>query len=351
MVDVAYIGGGGAAREERLEILALQKLATAERAMAQAAVTVLDGSDMADDALDAALAEQAGRVSRILVLFRLSHGVSFRDRRAALIAAGASDVMDAGAASEEFLTRVRALMVTANPPNVLVVEDDASIADWAVAELREAGMNATHVGTLAKARATFQEGRVDALVVDRGLPDGDGLDLIAELRGLGIRTPALLFTAMDEVSERIRGLEGAQADDYICKPVHADELRARVRLSLRPVVSDETLFYGPLEINRRDRVVKWRGERIRLRDKERDLLIYLAERAGLAIPQQVIYLDVWGKVYMEVGSNPVTAARARLVREFRAFLKERGEDYPEFIAAVGSAYVFQSEPLLRLPLK
>lgn len=210
-------------------------------------------------------------------------------------------------------------------------------------------MQVSSVGTLAEARARFQAGRIDAMVVDRQLPDGDGLDFVSELRGLGIRTPALLFTAMDEISERIRGLEGAQADDYICKPVHADELRARVRMLLRPVISDETLFYGPLEINRKDRIVRWRSDQIKMRDKEREMLIYLAERPNLVIPQQQIYVDVWGKVFMEIGSNPVTAARARMVRDIKSFLKERGETYPDFVGTEGSGYVFLSEPLLKLP--
>ncbi|MEX0340086.1 MAG: response regulator transcription factor [Arenibacterium sp.] len=351
MVDVAYIGGAGDARDERLEILALQKLSTMERASADAYVTVLDGGDLSDAELDAAVTERTGQGVRLLVLFRLSHGVNYRQRRDALMAAGAADVMDADDPSEIFLTRVRALMLKDNPPKVLVVEDDKSIADWAVTELQKAGMNADTVSTLADARARFQAGRIDALVVDRGLPDGDGLDLVAELRGLGIKTPALFFTALNETPELVRGIEGAQADDYICKPVHADELCVRVRMALREFFKDDTLYYGPMEINRRDKTIKWRGRLVKFRDKQRDMLIYLAERPGLAIPQQVIYLDVWGKVYMEIGSNPVTAARSRIMQELRAALKPLGEEPPEFIVAVGNSYMFQGEALLKLPLK
>ena len=351
MVDVAYIGGAGEARGERLEILALQKLSTMERASAEAYVTVLDGGDMSDADLDAAVAERAARGARLLVLFRLSHGVNYRERREALQLAGAADVMDVTDPSEIFLTRVRALMLTDNPPRVLVVEDDESIADWAVSELGKSGMNADTVSTLAEARDRFQAGRIDALIVDRGLPDGDGLDLVAELRGLGIETPALFFTALSETSELVRGIEGAQADDYICKPVHADELCARVRMALRKFYKDDTLYYGPMEINRRDKTIKWRGRLVKFRDKQRDMLIYLAERSGLEIPQQVIYLDVWGKVYMEIGSNPVTAARSRIMQELRAALKALGEEPPEFIVAVGNSYMFQSEALLKLPVK
>ena len=154
---------------------------------------------------------------------------------------------------------------------------------------------------------------------------------------------------MNNIEDRLKGLEEARANDYICKPVHADELRARVRVLLRPLVSDETLVFGPLEIGRKDRIVKWRGDRIELRRKECEMLIYLAERAGLPIPQRMIYLDVWGKVFMEIGSNPITAARHRMVRDIKAFLKVRGEDYPEFIGTDADAYVLLPDQLLQLP--
>ena len=79
------------------------------------------------------------------------------------------------------------------------------------------------------------------------------------------------------------------------------------------------------------------------------MLIYLAEREGLPIPKRMIYADVWDKVFMDIGSNPVAAARHRLVRDLKAFLDARGETYPDFIATDADAYSFRSEPLLRLP--
>jgi len=347
LADVAYLGAQSRAAQTRLAALEAHKLVTAQSPGAP--VTVLDGAGYDDAALDRLLADIDTGYTRILVLFDLSHGISFRARREGLLAAGAQDVMSADASDEEFLTRVRALIHLSRPPAILVVEDEDKIGDWAVDVLRDAGMDAHRVATLADAEARFQAGPIDALVVDRNLPDGDGLDFIAKLRDLGIRTPALLFTAMNNIEDRLKGLEEARANDYICKPVHADELRARVRVLLRPLVSDETLVFGPLEIGRKDRIVKWRGDRIELRRKECEMLIYLAERAGLPIPQRMIYLDVWGKVFMEIGSNPITAARHRMVRDIKAFLKVRGEDYPEFIGTDADAYVLLPDQLLQLP--
>ncbi|MCV6592372.1 MAG: response regulator transcription factor [Silicimonas sp.] len=345
--DVTYIGDQAPGAAARMAALGAQRLSLG--AGPDARVTVLDGSDLGDAALDAQLAAIDSGRTAVLVLFTLSHGISFRARREALLAAGARDVMAAKAPEDEFLTRVRALLHLSRPPRVLIVEDEDEIGVWAVQVLGEAGMDVTRATSLAEAEALFEAGPIDALVVDRGLPDGDGLDLVARLRGNGIRTPALVLSALTTIESRLQGLRDAGADDYICKPVHADELVVRVQMLLRPKITDEVLVFGPLEVNRADRVVRWRGDRITLRPKEVGMLIYLAERDGLPIPQRMIYLDVWEKTYMEEGSNPVTSARHRLGTVLKAFLKERGEAYEEFIATVDDGYVFQPEVLLRLP--
>ncbi|WP_299629080.1 response regulator transcription factor [uncultured Tateyamaria sp.] len=345
--DVTYLGGDPMTRAARIAVLNNHGLHVSDDSGAP--VVVLDAQEMSDAEADGLLADIAGPDTQVLVLFALSHGISFRARRDALMAQGAADVMETTANAEEFLTRVQTLKQAAHPPRILVVEDEDEIGDWAVAVLKDARMDAQRVSTLAEAHARFEAGPIDALVVDRGLPDGDGLSFIAQLRDLGISTPALLFTALDSIEERIRGLQTARADDYICKPVHEDELRARVQVLLRPFVVAETMVFGPLEISRKDRLVRWRGTRIDLRPKECDMLIYLAERADLMIPKRMIYLDVWQKTFMDVGSNPVTAARHRLVRDLKAALKERGEDYVDFLGTHGDAYVFRPELLLRLP--
>ncbi|MEM1232634.1 MAG: response regulator transcription factor [Pseudomonadota bacterium] len=343
MQDVTYLGAESAEAARRVSAIEGQKLTVSREP--GGTVTVVDGTDLDDAALNALMEGQSG----VLALFRLAPRVTFRDRRAELIAAGASDVMEAGASDDEFLTRLRALLHLSKPPHVLVVEDEDKIGDWAVSVLEEAGMTASRAATLAAAEDAFAAGPIDALVMDRQLPDGDGLDMVARLRASGIRTPSLIFTALNTLEDRLKGLEEANADDYICKPVHADELRARVRLLLRPRITESTLFFGPLEVNRKDRLLRWRGERLEIRRREGEMLIYLAERAGLPIPQRMIYLDVWGKTFMDVGSNPVTAARHRLVREIKSILKARGEEYPEFIATEGDAYLFSPDPLLKMP--
>lgn len=316
-----------------------------------------DGFDVGldDAALGAALAGLDGGGPPAIVLFRLPRGVSFRARREELLALGAADVMEAPAgdpeagAAGDLATRIRALLLRRRPPHVLVVEDDAQILAWVGDILAGAGMRVTGTASLAAARAAFEAGRVDALVVDRTLPDGDGLDFVAGLRRHAIGTPALLFTAMDDLEDRLRGLREARADDYVCKPVHAEELLARVQVMLRPREDRAALVWGPLEVDRRDRLVRWGGTLVPLRAKEAEMLIYLAERDGLRIPQRMLFVDVWHKLFMEPSSNPVAAAKHRLVANLRDFVRSRGGTCPDVILTEGDAYRFVPGPLLRLP--
>ena len=344
MIDVSLIKGTS---EDTHRITAVLEKQNFQVSTSQGGtVTVVDGSGMANDPLDALVASVASETTKVLVLFTLHHGSTFRDRRNMLLSLGAADVMSAQHSEVELVTRVRALMHLSRKPRILVVEDEDKIGNWAVDVLNAAGMDATRAASLAEARASFAAGAIDALVVDRMLPDGDGLDFITSMRAQGFRTPSILFTALSDIEDRIAGLEGA--DDYICKPVHKAELVARVKVQLRPIESGDTMIFGALEIGRRDKVVKWRGDKIAMRPRECQMLIYLADRAEIPIPQSMIYLDVWGMAYMDEGSNPITAARHRMVKDIRNFISARGDIYPEFLETEGDAYVFRAGPLLQV---
>ena len=111
---------------------------------------------------------------------------------------------------------------------ILVVEDDPVLSDGLKVGLGLYGATLDIVSSCADGHAALAADEFDALVLDLMLPDGSGLDLLAALRSRGDRTPVLLLTALDEVADRIRGLD-AGADDYLGKPFDLEELAARVR--------------------------------------------------------------------------------------------------------------------------
>lgn len=115
---------------------------------------------------------------------------------------------------------------------ILVVEDDPILLDGLREGLKLSGFVADGVTTVADATEALQTGRFDAVVLDRMLPDGSGLDVLRGIRQAGNRIPVLLLTAKDEVGDRIDGLD-AGADDYIGKPFDLDEVAARLRAITR----------------------------------------------------------------------------------------------------------------------
>lgn len=355
MRTVSYVNAEAPGALSRIEILNKHHLqvspATGDGVMPVADVILFDAEGLPDTRTMAELAKLAATGQPVLVRFALSQGSTFRAQRAEFLAAGASDVVRSDAMDDEFLTRLRAILLQQRAPRILVIEDESDIGRWVQEELRRVGMEPVLVTDLAAARQAFETGPLDALIVDRQLPDGDGLSFVAQLHASGIRTPALIYSGLDALSDRIEGLEIAGAVDYLCKPVHADELIVRIKIALRPINSEETLVFGPLEIMRKDKIVRWRGDRIHLRPKESAMLIYLAERYGLPISQRMLYFDIWEKIYMEEGSNPVSAAKHRLVGNLKAFFKARNETLPEFLSAQDDSYLFDVKPLLQLPPK
>lgn len=115
---------------------------------------------------------------------------------------------------------------------LLLVEDTEELADALLRHLRAEGHAVDHVTTAAEAEAAFAVAEYAAAILDLGLPDGSGLDLLRAERGRGNRTPILIATARDRISDRIAGLD-AGADDYIVKPFDLAEVEARVRAQVR----------------------------------------------------------------------------------------------------------------------
>jgi two-component system OmpR family response regulator len=130
---------------------------------------------------------------------------------------------------------------------LLLVEDDEDIAETLIAFLQRQGFVVDLAPALEIAQTAIEEGEFDLILLDRLLPDGDGLELIAHAKAIGRPQRFLLLTALDGVDDRIKGL-GLGADDYVVKPFEPRELVARIRNALRRTVSvvRETRRFGPI---------------------------------------------------------------------------------------------------------
>lgn len=134
----------------------------------------------------------------------------------------------------------------------------------------------------------------DVVVLDLGLPDVDGGDVLRMIRGVS-QVPVIIATARDDDAEIVRLLD-AGADEYVVKPYSGAELEARVRALLRRsavVGPSNSLTVGELTVDLRSRTVDMNGEAVVLNRKEFDLLAYLATRAGEVVSRQELYAEVW----------------------------------------------------------
>jgi two-component system, OmpR family, copper resistance phosphate regulon response regulator CusR len=179
--------------------------------------------------------------------------------------------------------------------NVLLVEDDPRLAETWLDGLRENGYEVHHAGTCAAARALTTTTPPDFVLLDLGLPDGDGLSLLAEFRALPRQPHVLITSARDALADRVLGLDGG-ADDYITKPVSFPELLARLRaFQRRRVTPAETsvLRLACLTIDLIGREVTCGTSRIELTPREFDLLACLARRPGEIVTRALLAEEVW----------------------------------------------------------
>ena len=177
---------------------------------------------------------------------------------------------------------------------ILLIEDDRRIADFLVRGLTEEGHRVEHVTDLRGAQARLDLMEIDLLIVDRMLPDGDGLALVRALRTRGDTRPALVLTAMDRVEDRVEGLYGG-ADDCLNKPFAFGELLARITaLSRRSGgAAAGRLTVGDLVVDTTALRVWRAGVELSLTAQELRLLRVLAENAGRVVSRAKLLDQVW----------------------------------------------------------
>jgi len=198
---------------------------------------------------------------------------------------------------------------------ILVVEDDAPLADVLKRGLTEDGYATDVVGKLSDAMHAVESNDYDLVVLDRGLPDGDGRSLCAEMRSSGDGTPVLMLTARDGLGDKVEGLD-AGADDYLTKPFDYPELTARMRALLRRPAEAQTpiLTHGAIVMDPASRRVSRSSITIPLTAREFALLEVLLRSPTTTHPRTYLLESVWDANYDGL-SNVVDVHIANLRRK------------------------------------
>ncbi len=197
----------------------------------------------------------------------------------------------------------------------LVVEDQERLAQYIVAGLAKGGFTADTASRLDDASAALDAAHYDLILLDLGLPDGDGVGWLGKQRLAGVKIPVLIVTARDALGDRVKGLDSG-ADDYLVKPFAMEELLARCRaLMRRPAEAGAmVLEAGGTRLDLATRSVLVNGVPVELGRRETDLLELLLRRAGSVVTRETID----GQIYSfddEVTPNAIEAGMSRLRRK------------------------------------
>ena len=179
--------------------------------------------------------------------------------------------------------------------NVLLIEDEAKIADFVRAGLKEQGFTVDYRDNGEDGYMLALDNEYDAIVLDIMLPGRDGLSILRQLRRQGKNTPVILLTARNELDDRLEGLN-LGADDYIAKPFFVEELIARIYAVIRRTVGERQNFIlvGSLKLDRITREVTCNGQIIELTTREFNLLEYLMRSPGRVFTRMQILSHIWG---------------------------------------------------------
>ena len=213
---------------------------------------------------------------------------------------------------------------------ILIVEDEARITAFIAKGLKAAGYTTMTTALGEETVDLAVAGGVDLIVLDVGLPDIDGFEVLERLRGQGVSTPVIMLTARSSVADRVAGLEGG-ADDYMPKPFSFEELLARIRLRVRtgqPQASAMVLDHQGLSLDLRTRRAQVEGRSVDLSAREFSLAETFLRNPGQVLSREQLLSAVWGYDF-DPGSNVVDVyvsyLRAKLGKE--RFETVRGMGY------------------------
>jgi DNA-binding response OmpR family regulator len=218
---------------------------------------------------------------------------------------------------------------------LLIVEDEVRIASFLVRGLRAQGYAVEHVATGAEALTAARDPGLDLMILDLGLPDIDGTEVLRRLRADGARVPILVLTARGEVGDRVESLD-LGADDYLVKPFAFDELLARIRARVRDQEPGPAtvLQAGSVSLDIPSRRVAAGGHEHDLTAREFSLLQVFLRRPGQVLTREQILSQVW-ELDWDPGSNVVDVYVGYLRRKV-------GDERIETVRGVGYRFVADS---------
>ncbi len=191
--------------------------------------------------------------------------------------------------------------MTKHEETILIVEDDAQIRNFIAYIVKQEGFPHITVGTAQGAMSTLVSQRIDVMILDLGLPDFDGMEVIEKVRQWS-ELPIIVVSARDQDKEKAAALD-AGADDYLCKPFSATELLARIRVAIRHLYKTKSspiqpvLSVGDLSMDLDKRQVTLKGENLHLTPLEYSLLSLLFRNLGKVLTTQYILKEVYGVGY------------------------------------------------------
>ncbi len=203
--------------------------------------------------------------------------------------------------------------------NVLVIEDDPSVRTLVKAVLEKNEYEVDIADTAESGEEHASENSYDIIILDLGLPDGDGFDLCKEMRDQDITTPVLILSAEQETDVKIKCLR-VGADDYLTKPFDTEELLARIEAISRrsgDVNGDRVLECGELKVNMLDREFKVNGTKVDLTNNEFNLLVYLLKKKNQIVTQEEIAENVWD-IHFDTQTNYINVYISYLRKKIRS---------------------------------
>jgi two-component system KDP operon response regulator KdpE len=231
---------------------------------------------------------------------------------------------------------------SARPARLLIVEDDVAIRRFVRMALEAEGHQVFETETMRRGMIDAGTRKPDLVILDLGLPDGDGIELIRDLRGWST-LPIIVLSARSDETDKVEALD-AGADDYLVKPFGVDELMARVRAALRrrgssAAAPQGSIRFGECEVDLARRLVRRRGEHVHLTPVEYKLAATLIGHAGQVLTHRQLLRDVWGRA---------TDDQSHYLRIYMGHLRKKLEVDParpaHFLTETGVGYRFVEDP-------